>query len=336
MSPVDRSTLPATGPSGILHFPSIERTTLGNGLEVRAIAHRTVPVVCAVLMVRGGTAADPADRPGLAAFMADLLDEGSAGRSALDVADALARFGADFDVDVGSDAIVISLTTLTRFLEPALALVAEMALSPNLAEPTSSACASCGSSGCSSCAITRPALADRAFMRLLYGEHPYGHLGLGTEAALKVVSADEVRRFHRGAFVPASATLVIAGDADPAALTAAAESAFGSWRAQADGAFVNHEAGRQPPPAAPDRRPHVRLAGGIGAVRTAHRPRVRVAQHARLPCTPAAEHDPRRTIREPRQHEPPPGQGVHLRRAYGFDLRRGIAPSRCRRASTPR
>ena len=254
MSPVDRSTLPATGPSGILHFPSIERTTLANGLEVRAIAHRTVPVVCAVLMVRGGTAADPADRPGLAAFMADLLDEGSAGRSALDVADALARFGADFDVDVGSDAIVISLTTLTRFLEPALALVAEMALSPNLAEPDIERVRKLRLERLQQLRDHAPALADRAFMRLLYGEHPYGHLGLGTEAALKVVSADEVRRFHRGAFVPASATLVIAGDADPAVLTAAAESAFGGWRAQADGAFVNHEAGRQPPPAAPDRR----------------------------------------------------------------------------------
>ena len=64
-----------------------------------------------MLLVPGGTAADPPERPGLAAFTADLLDEGSGGRSALEVSDALARLGADLDVDVGPDAIVVSLTT---------------------------------------------------------------------------------------------------------------------------------------------------------------------------------------------------------------------------------
>ena len=254
MSRVDRTTLPATGPSGALRFPSIQHQTLASGLEIRAVSHRTVPVVCAVLMVRGGTAADPADRPGLAAFMADLLDEGSGGRSALDVADALARYGADFDVDVGSDAIVMSLTTLSRFLEPALALLAEMVLSPNLAEPDIERVRKLRVERLQQLRDHAPALADRAFMRLLYRDHPYGHLGLGTEPSLRATTADQVRRFHRGAFVPGSATLVIVGDGESSALTAAAAAAFGQWRAAPDGAIVDQDAGLRPPPAAPDGR----------------------------------------------------------------------------------
>jgi predicted Zn-dependent peptidase len=254
MTRVDRTALPAAGPTGVLHFPSIERQTLANGLEVRTIAHRTVPVVCAVLMVRGGTAADPPDRHGLAAFMADLLDEGSGGRSALAVADALARLGADFDVDVGADAIVISLTTLTRFLEPALALLSEMVLTPNLAEPDIERVRKLRLERLQQLRDHAPAVADRAFMRLLYRDHPYGHLGLGTEAALKAASLDDVRQFHRGAFVPASATLVIAGDGEAAELRAAATAAFGGWRSNIGGTVVNHEAGRAAPPQAPDHR----------------------------------------------------------------------------------
>ena len=162
MSPVDRSTLrPRADRRPALSF--IERQTLANGLEIRAIAHRAVPVVCAVLIVRGGTAADPPDHPGLAAFMADLLDEGSGGRSALAIADALARFGADFDVDVGSDAIVVSLTTLARFLEPSLALLAEMALSPNLAEPDIERVRKLRLERLQQLRDHAPALADRAF-----------------------------------------------------------------------------------------------------------------------------------------------------------------------------
>jgi len=157
-------------------------------------------------------------------------------------------------VDVGADAIVLSLTTLTRFLQPALALLSEMVLAPNLAEPDIERVRKLRLERLQQLRDHAPAVADRAFMRLLYRDHPYGHLGLGTEAALKATSFDEIRRFHRGAFVPASATLVIAGDGAGADLTTAAASAFGGWRSGSDGAVVNHEAGRQVPPPAPDHR----------------------------------------------------------------------------------
>ena len=118
MNRVDRTKLPKPGPSGPFRFPTIHRAVLPNGLQVRAISHRNVPVVCAVLMVPVGTAADPAERYGLAAFTADLLDEGSGGRSALEISDAIARFGADLDVDCGPDSTTLALTTLTRFMTP--------------------------------------------------------------------------------------------------------------------------------------------------------------------------------------------------------------------------
>ena len=131
MTPVDRSALPTPRASEPFRFPRIHRRVLSNGLEIRAICHHNVPVLSAVLLVPGGTAADPPERPGLAAFTADLLDEGSAGHSALEVSDAIARLGADLDVDVGPDATVLSLTTITRFMKPAVALLAEMVSVPN-------------------------------------------------------------------------------------------------------------------------------------------------------------------------------------------------------------
>jgi zinc protease len=82
VSGVDRTKLPATAASGPFRFPRVSRHVLSNGLELRAIAHRNVPVVAVVLLVPCGTAADPRDRPGLAAFTTDLLDEGSGGGSA--------------------------------------------------------------------------------------------------------------------------------------------------------------------------------------------------------------------------------------------------------------
>jgi len=213
-----------------------------------------VPVVCAVLIAPGGTAADPPDRPGLAAFTADLIDEGSGGRSALDVSDDLARYGADLDIDVGPDAIALSLTTLTTYLAPAVALLAEMAIRPNLADPDIERVRKLRLERLRQLRDHAPAVAERALMRLLYRDHPYGHLGLGSETAIEATTAADIRSFHRGAFVPSGATIVIVGDAEPAELFAAVTDVFGDWETPADAPRVNRHAGLVAPPLFPERR----------------------------------------------------------------------------------
>jgi predicted Zn-dependent peptidase len=99
-----------------------------------------------------------------------------------------------------------------------------------------------------------PAVAERALMRLLYRDHPYGHLGLGSEASLDATTAADIRMFHSGAFVPSGATVVIAGDEQPEDLFAAVEEVFGSWETPHDAPPVNRHAGLVPPPLVPTHR----------------------------------------------------------------------------------
>ena len=254
MTRVNRSTLPTPGVSKPFRFPAIHRSVLPNGLEVRTIAHRNVPVVCAVLLVRAGTAADPADRFGLAAFTADLLDEGSAGRSAIEVSEVIASYGADLDVDVGPDAIALALTTLTKFMRPAIGLLAEMAMKPNLADADIERVRKLRLERLRQLRDHAPAVAERALMRLLYRDHPYGHLSLGTEKSLEATTPDELRAFHARAFVPNGTTLVIAGDASVETLTNVAAEAFGEWKPHTAETVVDRDAGLQSPPLVPERR----------------------------------------------------------------------------------
>ena len=158
------------------------------------------------------------------------------------------------------------------------------------------------------------AVADRAFVRLLYGTHPYGHTPLGTERALASLTIDDVRAF------PSGDDAAVGGDA--------------------------RRGGRLRPP--DDRAPRgggVRRMGrrGGGRFRSARRaaaparlnvvPRpgapqselrighVAVAtEHARLPRARGGEHGARRPVRQPHQPESARGQGLHLRRAHGVRL----------------
>ena len=103
---VDRSRLPEPGAGRApFTFPAIEKSTLPNGLRVWTVRHAQVPVVAFILLVRrGASAAIPPGKDGLAALTADMLDEGSGDRSAIEMHEALARLGAQLDTDIGSDA----------------------------------------------------------------------------------------------------------------------------------------------------------------------------------------------------------------------------------------
>ncbi len=59
-----------------------------------------------------------------------MLDEGAGDRDALEVHDALARIGAQFDTEVGPDATFLTLTTLTKFRSEGMTLLADLVDTP--------------------------------------------------------------------------------------------------------------------------------------------------------------------------------------------------------------
>ena len=254
MSPVDRSRLPVPGADRQFHFPRIARRQLSNGLELRAVTHSSVPVVSVALLVRGGSAVDPPNGHGLVSITAGLLDEGSRGQSALEVADRLARIGGELEVDVGMDAVLVGLTTLDRFLDTGLAIVHEMVTEPTLANDDFNRIRNLRLERLRQMKDHAGAMAERAFARVVYGDHPYGHLSLGSEAALTAMTVDAARALHTALFMPDGATLIVVGDRPEEELLDRAEAGFGQWRAAAPGMAVDRNAALLPPPTEPEFR----------------------------------------------------------------------------------
>jgi predicted Zn-dependent peptidase len=226
---VDRSRRPLVGSDPDLLFPAIVRHTLSNGLDVRTVEHRAAPVVTLVLQVEGGSGADPAAREGLAAITADMVDEGTGGLSAIDVSDALARIGADYDLDIAPDVTTFSLTTLERFSERGAGLLSDLLIRPSLREDDFERVRQLRLDRLRQLKDVAPAVAERAFLRLMYGSHPYGHLAIGTDTALRALSIEDVSGFHASRFVPSQSTMIIVGDMTHGAMRALAETSFGGW-----------------------------------------------------------------------------------------------------------
>jgi predicted Zn-dependent peptidase len=226
---VDRTQLPALGPDPVLTFAAIEKRRLANGLNVWTIEHRGVPVVVFVLLLPVGAAADPEDRPGLAAITGDMLDEGCGNRSALDVHDALARIGAQFETEVGSDASVLSMSVLTRNMARALDLLAQMVREPRFEQKEFDRVRELRVNRLLQLRDLAPAVADRAFTQLLYRNHPYGHLAIGSEGSLRGMTIRELSSFYRSAYRPERMTLIAVGDATHAQLRDAVKQSFNDW-----------------------------------------------------------------------------------------------------------
>jgi zinc protease len=244
---VDRARLPALGADPLLRFPEIRRHTLDNGLRVWTIEHAAVPLVSFLAMLSTGAAVDPPDRPGLAAITSDMLDEGCGDLDAMELHDALGRIGGHLDSEIGSDAIILTLSSLARYADRASALLADMVLRPRLDATDFHRVRQLRLNRLIQLRDLAPALADRAFARLLYGEHPYGHMPLGTEPSLQAVTLDEVARFHRMMFTPSRLVVIAAGDATHEALAAAVERAFGTWRPLAEAHHIDPTAWPLPP-----------------------------------------------------------------------------------------
>jgi zinc protease len=258
---VDRSRLPAPGPDAPFTFPEIQRRTLSNGLRVWTIEHHAVPLVSFLMLLPVGSSGDPGRHPGLASITGDMLDEGCGDLDALDVHEALGRMGAHLDTEIGADATLLTLTCLGRFADRAAGLLADMIVRPRLEQRDFDRVRELRLNRLVQLKDLPPALAERAFSELLYPDHPYGHLAIGTEASLRVMGLGDVTDFHRNAYSPARATIIASGDASHDELAALVERAFGEWRAPDGATPIDGAAALTRPGARPERLAFMHRAG---------------------------------------------------------------------------
>jgi zinc protease len=233
ISQIDRSRLPEPGAAKPFAFPPIEKSVLPGGLRVWTVRHAAVPVLSFMLLVRRGAAEDPPGREGLAALTADMLDEGSGGRSAIEVHEAIARLGGQLDTDIGADGTALTISVLSRFGDRALTLLADIGARPALADADFARVHQLRLHRLVQLRDMPTAVADRTFARLLFGAGPYGHTPIGFERTVAAIEADDVRRFHAAMFEPGSSVLLAVGDCDHETVARLATDAFAGWQPRA-------------------------------------------------------------------------------------------------------
>ncbi|MCW5962114.1 MAG: insulinase family protein [Pyrinomonadaceae bacterium] len=225
-----RYTQPKGGPDPSFALPSIQKTKLKNGLDVWFVKQTELPIVSMNLVVKSGSTNDPAGKSGLASVTASLMDTGTKTRSAVEIANETQSIGANLNTGSGWDSSTVSIQTLTKNVDKALEIFADVALNPTFPQDEFVKYQRRTLTGLLQRKDNPNAIANVAYDKVLYGaDHPYG-ISIN-EASVKSMTREDAEKFYETYFRPNNATLIVVGNVEMKSLVGKLETAFAGWKA---------------------------------------------------------------------------------------------------------
>lgn len=225
------ANLPKPGPDPRFSLPKIEKQRLSNGLEVWMVRKPELPLVSMNMVFKTGATSDPIDRAGLALLTADLLDNGTKTRSAVDIANQIQSLGANLLTAAGWDDSRVSAFTLSKNLDKVLDIFADVITNPVFPESELETVRRRLLIGFLQRKDNPNLISDVAYNSLLYGKnHPYGKPINGYENTIRAITRDDIQRFYSSYYRPNNAVLIAVGDIDKKTLIPKLEKAFSEWK----------------------------------------------------------------------------------------------------------
>lgn len=225
-----REQPPPLGTPKPFTLPARRELTLPNGMRITLVPFGTIPKVSVYCAVRAGHIDEGSNEIALSEVTADMMREGTTRRTGSQLAADVAGMGGDLSASVGDDQTLVGGAVLSERGPEMVALVAEVLRSPSFPE---SELARVTATQARAVAIARSqpqSVAREAFVRTLYGDHPYGRL-FPTEAMLRGYTIAQVKEFYAHNFGATRAHLYVVGVFDAPQMEKAARAAFESWPA---------------------------------------------------------------------------------------------------------
>ncbi|MEJ2615264.1 MAG: pitrilysin family protein [Ignavibacteriaceae bacterium] len=226
----DRSRPPKLPAPKPLQLPQVQHFELSNGLKVILMEKHEVPLVQVNVVIKTGTVNDPEDKTGLANITLDMMDEGAAGKSSLEIADAIDFLGANISTKAGQYYSEVDLHTPLSKFDEALKIMGDIILHPDFPENELERKKKERLTLITQWHDNPFAIAGIAFKKYLYGNHPYGRIYLGNEKSINSFSADDLKKFYNKYFKSNNAFVVAVGDIKKDELKSRLENLLGKWQ----------------------------------------------------------------------------------------------------------
>jgi zinc protease len=188
--------------------------TLSNGATLVVQQRSGTPIVSTGVFFRGGRSQEQPANAGITRLALATMRGGTATRSGEQVDRELEFLGTQIQTTTWEDGFGLTVTGVDRFLEPALAVLADVLLAPTFPAPAiarekalqASALRRSQDSG-----IERPL---QVFREAAFPGHPYGLNERGTEATIAAIDRAALQAWWRESIAADRALVVVVGNAD--------------------------------------------------------------------------------------------------------------------------
>ena len=183
-----------------------------NGARVYFIENHDLPILDINVDFRAGSVKDTKQKNGLASLTNHMMVLGSGGINEEDLANKFIDLGAQLDRSFDQDKSGFSLRTLSDKKSEAVDLMRLVLHEPNfdssiLEREKKRYIASINQ------AKTMPSsIASKAFMKALYGKHPYGLPSSGEVESIKKIRKKDLHTFYKNHYLSNELSIVIVGD----------------------------------------------------------------------------------------------------------------------------
>ncbi|MBL8180906.1 MAG: insulinase family protein [Blastocatellia bacterium] len=232
-SSFDRSIEPPYGPAPVVKTPAVWQSKTKNGIRLYGIETNEVPLVNVELVIDGGRMLDDINKVGVANLTAELMNLGTAKRTASELEDAIDQLGAGIEVSANSEDIRISVNTLAKNYKATMALVEEMLLEPRWDAKEFDLAKQATISQIKQQTANPNAVAQNEYNKLIYGrENIRSRNILGTVDTVNAITLDDLKAFYAKAVSPSVAKMHVVGAIKKSDVAASLGTIATKWKAK--------------------------------------------------------------------------------------------------------
>jgi zinc protease len=193
----------------------IQSWTTPQGAKVLFVEYEMLSMVDVRIVFDAASSRDGA-LPGIAMLTNGLLAEGAAGKDAQELAERFESVGAQFGNGSLRDMAYIGVRTLTEdeYLDKAIGTLAEVLTQPEFPQMAFDRELARMKVALEARQQSPADIAEDAFFKALYGDHPYALPSGGTRQSLEKIKLQDIKAFYEQYYVASNAIIAIVGAVD--------------------------------------------------------------------------------------------------------------------------
>lgn len=210
-STFDRNVRPVPPPAKPAVVPQYSTSKTNNGIQIIHTQNNEIPKVTMFFSIRGGQLLEAYNPKllGLAAFTADMMNEGTQLRTSEEIDAALETLGSDIYFSSGGGSTSITVTSLTKNIDQTLVILEEMLYKPAFKEEDFERLKEQWEESLRNADKNAGVLADKAFNLLVYGESILAASSSGYLNTISDIKLDDVKAFYANYYSPSVTNLTI-------------------------------------------------------------------------------------------------------------------------------